>query len=155
MKRISLTITLLTCFAMNLLAVPAVPFLITFSQPDGSTFQAHLRGDEYFSWIEIENKQVLVKSKSSGYFEFALLKRDDKNRLKRLCLQVLPVYKTGSIQHYGPTPISQIFHVNSWAKYGKAELRQKEILNYFHPVTNFVFALQFNLWIVVLLLLLS
>ena len=81
MKRISLTIALLTCFGMNLMAVPAAPFLITFAQPDGSTFQAHLRGDEYFSWIETENKQVLVKSKVSGYFEFALLKRDDKNRL--------------------------------------------------------------------------
>ena len=81
MKRISLTIALLTCFGMNLMAVPAVPFLITFAQPDGSTFQAHLRGDEHFSWIETENKQVLVKSKASGYFEFALLKRDDKNRL--------------------------------------------------------------------------
>ncbi len=81
MKRISLTIALLTCFTMNLLAVPAAPFLITFAQPDGSTFQAHLRGDEYFSWIETENKQVLVQSKASGYFEFALLKRDDKNRL--------------------------------------------------------------------------
>ena len=81
MKRISLTIALLTCFGTNLMAVPAAPFLITFAQPDGSTFQAHLRGDEYFSWIETENKQVLVKSKASGYFEFALLKRDDKNRL--------------------------------------------------------------------------
>ena len=66
---------------MNLMAVPAAPFLITFAQPDGSTFQAHLKGDEYFSWIETENKQVLVQSKASGYFEFALLKRDDKNRL--------------------------------------------------------------------------
>jgi hypothetical protein len=82
MKHISLTIALLTCFAMNLMAVPAAPFLITFAQPDGSTFQAHLRGDEYFSWIETENKQVLVQSKASGYFEFALLKRDDKNRLE-------------------------------------------------------------------------
>jgi len=82
MKRISLTIALLTCFAMNLMAVPAAPFLITFAQPDGSTFQAHLRGDEYFSWIETENKQVLVKSKASGYFEFALLKRDDMNHLE-------------------------------------------------------------------------
>ena len=82
MKRISLTIALLTCFAMNLMAVPAAPFLITFAQPDGSTFQAHLRGDEHFSWIETENKQVLVKSKASGYFEFALLKRDEKNRLE-------------------------------------------------------------------------
>ena len=82
MKRISLTISILACFAMNLMAVPAAPFLITFAQPDGSTFQAHLRGDEHFSWIEAENKQVLVKSKASGYFEFALLKRDDKNHLE-------------------------------------------------------------------------
>ena len=81
MKLISLTFALLTGFALNLMAVPAAPFLITFAQPDGSTFQAHLRGDEYFSWIETENKQVLVQSKVSGYFEFALLKRDDKNRL--------------------------------------------------------------------------
>ena len=79
MKLISLTFAMLTGFALNLMAVPAAPFLITFAQPDGSTFQAHLRGDEHFSWIETENKQVLVKSKASGYFEFALLKRDDKN----------------------------------------------------------------------------
>ena len=68
-------------FAVKLLAVPAAPFLITFAQPDGSTFQAHLKGDEYFSWIETENKMILVKSKTSGFFEFALLKRDEKNRL--------------------------------------------------------------------------
>ena len=94
MKRISLTIALLTYYAMNLMAVPAAPFLITFAQPDGSTFQAHLRGDEYFSWIETENKQVLVQSKASGYFEFALLKRDDKNRLK-LVPSGIPVIKRG------------------------------------------------------------
>ena len=98
MKRISLTIALLTCFAMNLMAVPAAPFLITFAQPDGSTFQAHLRGDEYFSWIETENKQVLVKSKASGYFEFALLKRDDKNRLE-LVPSGIPVIKRGQSAH--------------------------------------------------------
>jgi hypothetical protein len=94
MKRISLTIALLTCFAVNLMAVPAAPFLITFAQPDGSTFQAHLRGDEYFSWIETENKQVLVQSKASGYFEFALLKRDDKNHLE-LVPSGIPVIKQG------------------------------------------------------------
>ena len=81
MKLICLTFAMLTGFALNLMAVPAAPFLITFAQPDGSTFQAHLKGDEYFSWIETENKQVLVQSKASGYFEFALLKRDGKNRL--------------------------------------------------------------------------
>ena len=92
MKLISLTFALLTGFALNLMAVPAAPFLITFAQPDGSTFQAHLKGDEYFSWIETENKQVLVQSKASGYFEFALLKRDDKNRLE-LVPSGIPVVK--------------------------------------------------------------
>ena len=94
MKLISLTFAMLTGFALNLMAVPAAPFLITFAQPDGSTFQAHLRGDEYFSWIETENKQVLVQSKASGYFEFALLKRDDKNHLE-LVPSGIPVIKRG------------------------------------------------------------
>ena len=82
MERITITIALLAGFAMNLMAVPAAPFLITFAQPDGSTFQAHLKGDEHFSWIEAENKLIIVKNKTSGYFEFAILKRGDKNRLK-------------------------------------------------------------------------
>ena len=81
MKLISLIVLLLMGFAVKLLSVPAAPFLITFAQPDGSTFHAHLKGDEYFSWIETEHKMIIVKSKTSGFFEFALLKRDEKNRL--------------------------------------------------------------------------
>ena len=81
MKLISLIAFIIIGFAVKILAVPAAPFLITFAQPDGSTFQAHLKGDEYFSWIESENKMILVKSKTSGFFEFALVKRDEKNRL--------------------------------------------------------------------------
>jgi len=106
MKRISLTIALLTGFAINLMAVPAAPFLITFAQPDGSTFQAHLRGDEHFSWIETENKQVLVKSKASGYFEFAL-KRDDKNRLE-LVPSGIPVIKRGQSMLRSDTDLPNI-----------------------------------------------
>ena len=94
MKRIILTIVLLTGFALYLMAVPAAPYLITFAQPDGSTFQAHLKGDENFSWIEAENKMIIVKNKASGYFEFALLKRNDKNRLK-LVPSGIPVIKRG------------------------------------------------------------
>ena len=94
MKLICLTFAMLSGFALNLMAVPAAPFLITFAQPDGSIFQAHLRGDEHFSWIETENKQVIVKSKDSGYFEFALLKLDDKNRLE-LVPSGTPVIKHG------------------------------------------------------------
>ena len=94
MKLISLTCVLLTGFAINLMAVPAAPFLITFAQPDGSTFQAHLRGDENFSWIETENKQVLIKSKTSGFFEFALLQEDAEKRLA-LVPSGIPVIKRG------------------------------------------------------------
>ncbi|MBS1255881.1 MAG: hypothetical protein MAG581_01691 [Deltaproteobacteria bacterium] len=94
MKLISLAISLLTGFAINLMAVPAAPFLITFAQPDGSTFQAHLKGDEYFSWIETENKMILVKSKTSGYFEFALINRDANNRLI-LVPSGIPVIQSG------------------------------------------------------------
>ena len=81
MKLNILIALLIAGFTVKLLAVPAAPFLITFAQPDGSTFQAHLKGDEYFNWIETENKMILVKSKISGYFEFAVIKRDEKNRL--------------------------------------------------------------------------
>ena len=94
MKLISITVLMLTSFVVNLLAVPAAPFLITFAQPDGSTFQAHLKGDEYFSWMETENKMILVKSKTSGYFEFAVIKRDEKNRLI-LFPSGVPVIKRG------------------------------------------------------------
>ena len=94
MKLISLFALILIVFSVKLLAVPAAPFLITFAQPDGSTFQAHLKGDEYFSWIETENKMVLVKSKTSGYFEFAVIKRDGKNRLI-LFPSGVPVIKSG------------------------------------------------------------
>ena len=82
MKKICLIILVLTGLSTPLMAVPATPFLITFEQPDGSGFQAYLRGDEYFSWIETENKLIIVKNESSGFFEFALIKRDAENRLK-------------------------------------------------------------------------
>jgi len=82
MKKICLIISILTGFSTALVAVPATPFLITFENPDGSRFQAHLRGDEYFSWIETGNKLIIVKNEASGFFEFAVVKRDVENHLK-------------------------------------------------------------------------
>ena len=81
MKLTNLVLLILVSITVKLFAVPAAPFLITFAQPDGSTFRAHLKGDEYFSWIETDNKMIIVKSKKSGFYEFALIKRDGKNRL--------------------------------------------------------------------------
>ena len=107
MKLTSLTFAMLTGLALNLMAVPAAPFLITFAQPDGSTFEAHLKGDEYFSWIETQNKQVLVKSKSSGFFEFALIEEDTDKRLK-LVSSGIPVIKRGQSALRSNTELPQI-----------------------------------------------
>ena len=62
----------------GLLAAPAAPHLMTFEQPDGSKFQGFLKGDEYFSWIETENKEVIVKNKFSGFYEFGMLGKDSE-----------------------------------------------------------------------------
>ena len=94
MKKVFLSFALIIVFEINLLAVPAAPFLITFAQPDGSTFRAHLRGDENFSWIESKNKMIIVRNKTSGYFEFALLKLDINNNFG-LVPSGIPVIKLG------------------------------------------------------------
>ena len=62
----------------GLLAVPAAPHLMIFKQPDGSKFQGFLKGDEYFSWIQTENKEVIVKNKFSGFYEFGMLGKDSE-----------------------------------------------------------------------------
>ena len=107
MKHIILTIVFLSGLAMNLMAVPAAPYLITFAQPDGSTFKAHLKGDENFSWIETQNKQVLVKSKSSGFFDFAQIEEDADKRLK-LVSSGIPVIKRGQSELRSGTDLPQV-----------------------------------------------
>ena len=107
MKLISLTIILISGFALNLMAVPAAPYLITFAQPDGSTFEAHLKGDESFSWIETQNKQVLVKSKRSGFFEFALIQENSGKGFK-LVPSGIPVIKGGQSVLRSGTELPQI-----------------------------------------------
>ena len=107
MKKSFLIFTFLTIFGVNLWAVPAAPFLITFAQPDGSTFQAHLRGDEYFSWIETINKKIIVKNKTSGFFEFALLELDDNNNFV-LVPSGMPVIKHGQSTLSPATDIPKI-----------------------------------------------
>ena len=107
MKLISLTIVILSGFALKLMAVPAAPYLITFAQPDGSTFEAHLKGDESFSWIETQNKQVLVKSKKSGFFEFALI-QDNAGKGIKLIPSGVPLIKRGQSVLRSGTELPQI-----------------------------------------------
>jgi hypothetical protein len=55
-------------------AVPAAPGLKTFVQPDGTSFLAHLKGDEYFHWIESSDNVVIVKNRKTAYYEYAVIK---------------------------------------------------------------------------------
>ena len=78
MNRYRKTFSIVVIFIVTkgLLAAPAAPHLMSFEQPDGSIFQGFLKGDEYFSWIETENKEVIVKNNFSGFYEFGMLGKD-------------------------------------------------------------------------------
>ncbi|MBU2514046.1 hypothetical protein KJ966_22145 [bacterium] len=74
-----LIIPILCClFAVNdLNAVSAIPVDIIFKQPDGSTFTARLKGDEWFNWVETDDKRVIVRNSASGFYEYAVITRKD------------------------------------------------------------------------------
>ncbi len=79
-KSIFTIVSLLTVYwamTINLSAVPAAPHLITFKQPDGTQFNAYQRGDEYYNWIETEDRYVIVKNQESGYFEYAIIEDEE------------------------------------------------------------------------------
>jgi len=61
-----------------LMAVPAAPHMMSFEQPDGSQFQGFLKGDEYFSWIQTENQEVVVQNPTNGFFEFGKLSKNSE-----------------------------------------------------------------------------
>ena len=74
----SIIISLL--FYTTLSAAPAAPHLMTFEQPDGSKFNGFLKGDEYFSWIQTLNKEVVIKNQTNGFYEFGMLAQDSEGR---------------------------------------------------------------------------
>lgn len=54
-------------------AAPAYQGEIEFKQADGSTFSGHLKGDEYFSWIEDKKGHIIKFNKVSKNYEYAKL----------------------------------------------------------------------------------
>ena len=74
----SIIISLL--FYTTLSAAPAAPHLKTFEQPDGSKFNGFLKGDEYFSWIQTGDKEVVIKNQTNGFYEFGMLAQDSEGR---------------------------------------------------------------------------
>ena len=60
-------LTLATVATLN--AVEAYQGEITFTQNDGTTFLGHLKGDEYFHWIEDKHGNLIVYNKKKQRYE--------------------------------------------------------------------------------------
>jgi hypothetical protein len=70
MKKFILIVTLSTLA----FGAPAYKGNIEFKQKDGTTFQAKIKGDEWFNWIEDDKQHVIVYSNRSNNFEYGRLK---------------------------------------------------------------------------------
>ena len=57
----------------TLYCVPALQREITFVQNDGSTFKGYLKGDEWFSWIELPNGYIGVFNKQTKLYEYGIV----------------------------------------------------------------------------------
>jgi len=52
-------------------AVPASPDGLEVTQPDGSVFRLHVRGDEYFCWTETAEGYAVLKDTADGFWKYA------------------------------------------------------------------------------------
>ena len=68
---------ILILFATNILAAPAAPGIKTFTQANGQTFSAELKGDEYFSWMVDNMDRVIQYNSVSTNYEYSLLVETD------------------------------------------------------------------------------
>lgn len=55
------------------MAAPALSKKVLLTQPDGSSFTATQRGDEYLNWIETEDGSILILNDKEGDFEYAII----------------------------------------------------------------------------------
>lgn len=70
-----LILFLLLLSVNQIIAVPAYPGMITFTQPNGEKVSIYLRGDEYISWSKTIDGYSLMYNKN-GYLEYAVLNSD-------------------------------------------------------------------------------
>ena len=66
MRKLSITFSLILC-CLGVLAKPAKPGFIYYTQPDGTTIQIMRHGDEWASWTTNSRGQV-VKKDADGFF---------------------------------------------------------------------------------------
>lgn len=70
-----LTLLILTVIHTLLQAVPATPFPIVRTLPDGSQLTVYLKGDEFFNYYLSEDG-FLIREDDTGYFQYGILQED-------------------------------------------------------------------------------
>ena len=70
MKKIFSILSLFLCVSISLMAVPSYSGLLTRTQPDGTTINYYLHGDEYFNFYSSEDGYLIVLNEN-GVFEYA------------------------------------------------------------------------------------
>ena len=124
----SIIISLL--FYTTLSAAPAAPHLMTFEQPDGSKFNGFLKGDEYFSWIQTGNKEVIIKNQTNGFYEFGMLAQDLKGRTQ-LQPSGVRIVERGISRRYLPIylePIKRSDLGKIWERKKQKRLEERKLL---------------------------
>lgn len=70
MRKLLLSVIMLTLLTSLLFAVPARPGFRPFTQPDGTVFIAELRGDEHFHFARTEDGYSIIRD-SEGWWTYA------------------------------------------------------------------------------------
>ena len=124
----SIIISLL--FSPTLSAPPAAPHLMTFEQPDGSKFNGFLKGDEYFSWIQTGDKEVVIKNQTNGFYEFGMLAQDSEGRTQ-LQPSGVRIVERGISRRYLPIylePIKRSDLGKIWERKKQKRLEERKLL---------------------------
>ena len=117
-------------FYTTLSAAPAAPHLMTFEQPDGSKFNGFLKGDEYFSWIQTRNKEVVIKNQTNGFYEFGMLAQDSEGSTQ-LQPSGVRIVERGISRRYLPIylkPIKRSDLGKIWEKKNQNKLKERKLL---------------------------
>ena len=63
-------------FPMSIYAGVGLSKQEIFTQPNNTTFKGYRFGNENFNWIRVKNGDVVIKNPSTGYFEYAIFKKN-------------------------------------------------------------------------------
>ena len=105
---VSITLILFMIFCANLEAGPAAPIETEIIQPDGTSFIAIARGDEYASWVETLEGHTIIKVNDTWYYA----ESDDAGGIRATSIRVGSL-STIDLQswplHLAPTPRPEAF----------------------------------------------